>query len=99
MAGRYQVDGHTLASRRRFLTWASASAAFCLEQYKGGSDQLTALGDEHGLLLIMKRGRILSFDAAEKKAAEVFRTVARIHGTKRAKYVAPTLPYEVFVQT
>jgi catechol-2,3-dioxygenase len=69
-----------------------------LEQYRGGSDQFTALGDEHGLLLVMKRGRILSFDAEELKAAAVFRTAASVRGVKPTKYSFPNAPYEVIVE-
>ena len=69
-----------------------------LRQYKGGSDQFPALGDEHGLLLVIKRGRVLSFDAAEKKAAAVFRTEAAVRGVKQTKYSFPDFPYEVMVE-
>lgn len=70
-----------------------------LDQYKGGNDQFTALGDEHGLLLVMKRGRILSFDAKEKKAAAVFRTAASVRGVNRTNYRFPTFPYEIVVES
>jgi catechol-2,3-dioxygenase len=69
-----------------------------VEQYRGGSDQFTALGDEHGLLLVMKRGRVISFDAAEKKAVTVFRTAASVRGVQRTKYLMPGFPYEVSVE-
>jgi catechol-2,3-dioxygenase len=69
-----------------------------LEQYKGGDDQFTALGDEHGLLLVMKRGRVVSFDAEEKKAADVFRTAARVRGVKPTKFALPKYPYEISVE-
>jgi hypothetical protein len=68
-------------------------------QYKGGSDQFTALGDEHGLLLVMKRGRVLNFDpASDAKAARVFRTKLRVRGGKRADYRVPEFPYEIAVE-
>jgi hypothetical protein len=69
-----------------------------LDQYKGGDDQFRAIGDERGLLLVMKRGRILSFDAEEQKAAAVFRTVASVRGAELAKYLFPKFPYEVTVE-
>jgi hypothetical protein len=67
-------------------------------QYKGGSDEFTALGDEQGLLLVMKRGRVLSFDSEVKKAADIFRTTASVRGAKQVKYRFPKLPYEVSVE-
>ncbi len=68
-----------------------------VKQYKGASDQFAAVGDEHGLLLVMKRGRMLSFEAPEKKAATVFSTVAAIHGDRRTTYVFPDFPYKISV--
>jgi catechol 2,3-dioxygenase-like lactoylglutathione lyase family enzyme len=67
-------------------------------QYRGGSDQFTALGDEHGLLLIMKRGRVVSFDAEEKKAVSVFRTAASVRGAEKATHHIAGFPYEVVVE-
>jgi catechol-2,3-dioxygenase len=68
-----------------------------VDQYKGGSPQFTALGDEHGLLLVMQRGRIISFDAPEKKAVSVFRTSASLRGVRRARHRVTGFPYEVSV--
>jgi catechol-2,3-dioxygenase len=70
-----------------------------VDQYKGGSAQFTALGDEHGLLLVMQRGRVISFDAPEKKAVSVFRTAASVRGVRRVQYRVPGFPYEVSVET
>jgi catechol 2,3-dioxygenase-like lactoylglutathione lyase family enzyme len=70
-----------------------------LRQYRGGDDQFTALGDEQGLLLVMKRGRRLNFNpASDEKAARVFRTAARIRGERPAHYAFPQLPYEIAIE-
>jgi hypothetical protein len=69
-----------------------------VEQYRGGSDQFTALGDERGLLLVMRRGRVLSFDAPQRKAADVFRTTARVRGARATRFHVPNFPYEVVVE-
>lgn len=66
-------------------------------QYKGASDQFAALGDENGLLLVMKRGRVISFQSPEKKAVSVFPTTAVVRGDQRGNYVFPDFPYEVVV--
>jgi catechol-2,3-dioxygenase len=69
-----------------------------LDQYRGASDQFTALGDERGLLLVMKRGRILNFNAPDgAKAASVFHTAARVRGARQAKYAFPRFPYEISI--
>lgn len=69
-----------------------------LEQYRGGDDQFTAVGDERGLLLVMKRGRHLNFNPSDpEKAARVFRTVASVRGARRTAYRFPGLPYELSI--
>jgi catechol 2,3-dioxygenase-like lactoylglutathione lyase family enzyme len=70
-----------------------------VEPYRGGSDQFTALGDERGLLLVMRRGRILNFHpTSDEKAAQVFRTVAHVKGGRRTKVLLPGFPYELSVE-
>lgn len=69
-----------------------------LGEYRGASDQFAALGDEHGLLLVMRRGRLISFEAKEKKEVSVFPTVATVRGARTSKYTLPKFPYEVTVE-
>ena len=69
------------------------------EQYKGASDQFAAVGDEHGLLIVMKRGRVISFEAPVKKAVSIYSTTVAIRGARRTKYVFPKFPYELSVDT
>jgi hypothetical protein len=47
---------------------------------------------------VMQRGRVISFDAAEKKAVSVFGTAASVRGVKRAKYQVPEFPYEISLE-
>lgn len=72
---------------------ADLKEAFGLGQYKRGSDQFTAIGDELGLLLVMKRGRILGFD--EGRPAGVFATTAALRTAGTAQYMTPGFPYQV----
>jgi len=70
-----------------------------LAQYRGGDDQFRAAGDEHGLLLVMKRGRILNFNPANQdKAARVYPTAARVRGSRQATYRFPKFPYELSIE-
>jgi catechol 2,3-dioxygenase-like lactoylglutathione lyase family enzyme len=69
-----------------------------VEQYRGGSEQFTALGDERGLLLVMQRGRVISFDAEERKPVSVFRTAATVRGTGQTRYAFAAFPYVVSVE-
>jgi catechol-2,3-dioxygenase len=70
-----------------------------LDQYRDGSAQFMAIGDERGLLLAMKRGRVISFDSPQKKAVTVFRTAATVRGGKAARLAFPGFPYEVTTQS
>jgi catechol 2,3-dioxygenase-like lactoylglutathione lyase family enzyme len=68
-------------------------------QYRGADDNFLALGDESGLLLIMKRGRILNFNpASTEKAAAVFQTRVWITGPAPAEYRWDDFPYSLTIQ-
>jgi catechol 2,3-dioxygenase-like lactoylglutathione lyase family enzyme len=70
-----------------------------LDPYIGSSDLFTAVGDQHGLLLVMKRGRILNFNqASDEKAARVYRTSARVRGSRAMTYHFSGFPYEIQVE-
>lgn len=77
---------------------ATASAlghALDLPLYGAASDAFAALGDEDGLLLVMKRGRNLGFDAG--KPAEVFPTGVHLRGPRPMRYQPPGLPHQITV--
>ena len=68
-------------------------------QYRGGDANFTALGNEAGLLLVMKRGRILNFQPqSDEKAARVFATGVRVRGVAPATYPIPGFPYTLTVE-
>ena len=67
--------------------------------YGRGSDVFTALGDERGLLLVMKRGRVISLASPQKKEAAVYRTAASVHAAHQRKHVISGFPYEVAIET
>lgn len=71
--------------------------ALGLEQYRGGDDNFRALGDEHGLLLVIIRGRRWGY---EEKAppTDIFPTVAEIRSSPAGKFTVPNHPYEIFVK-
>lgn len=66
--------------------------------YRKGSDVFTALGDENGLLLVVKRGRLLSLASPQKKEAGVFPTIATLQGELAKRHSIPGFPYEVTVK-
>ena len=64
-------------------------------QYRGGDEQFMALGDEHGLLLVFHRGRVISLASERTKAADVFPVVARVRGATGAKPLLESYPYTI----
>lgn len=80
-------------------TAAKVGAVAGVEQYRGGDDQFRAMGDEHGLLLIMKRGRVLNFRPESKeKASEVFPTGVVANGKEAAEHDFPGFPYNLAIR-
>ncbi len=63
-----------------------------LQQYRGGSEQFMAIGDEHGLLLVMKRGRRAFGNG---KPREVFPTQAVIRGERSSEHEIPGYPHRI----
>jgi hypothetical protein len=69
---------------------------FVLPTYRGASGDFTALGDEHGLLLVMRRGRILDFNhESQEKAAKIFPTRVRLRAPAGVRLTLDGFPYEV----
>ncbi|HSR50154.1 MAG TPA: glyoxalase/bleomycin resistance/dioxygenase family protein [Acidobacteriota bacterium] len=70
-----------------------------VSEYRGRSDVFTALGDESGLLLVMKRGRILNFDpSSQEKAASIFPTSVRVRGLRSENFSISGYPYQISVE-
>jgi hypothetical protein len=79
-------------------TAATLKDAAAVTQYKGGSDQFMAMGDEYGLLLVMKRGRIIDFSSKPETGVRVYRTGVTIRGAKAARHQLPGYPYELVLE-
>ena len=69
--------------------------AFDLVQYRKGYENFQAIGDETGLLLVMKRGRNMSSGSNRAQPAEIFPTEADIHGARAMDFSIPDLPYKI----
>lgn len=70
-------------------------AAAGLNGYGQASEQFAAIGDEAGLLLVMKRGRIISFDSPQTKAVDVFPTTAHIRAGGSREHSLKGFPYNL----
>lgn len=77
-------------------TVANLRPALALDPYRGTSDAFAALGDEEGLVLVMRRGRILNFNReSEDKAARVYPTVVHLRGAVADHVRIDNFPYEI----
>jgi hypothetical protein len=76
-------------------TVGSLTDMAAVSQYKGGSDQFAAMGDEYGLLLIMKRGRVVDFTGNEANGVRVYPTTINIRGAKTATHQIAGYPYQL----
>ena len=72
------------------------SRRFGLEGYRGSSADFAALGDEHGLVLVMRRGRIINFNPdSQEKAVRIFPTRIRLRATAGPSLKLDGFPYEI----
>ena len=67
-------------------------------QYKGGDSDFTAMGDEYGLLLVMKRGRVIDFTGNAGNGARVYPTGINFRGAKAAKHQLGSYPYNLTIE-
>jgi catechol-2,3-dioxygenase len=74
-----------------------ASAA-ALAPYRGASDLFTAMGDEYGLLLVMKRGRVIDFTSNPHNAVRVYRTGVTLRGAAAATHRLADYPYRLDIE-
>ena len=69
-----------------------------LTPYKGGDSDFTAMGDEYGLVLVMKRGRVIDFTGNADNGVRVYRTGINLRGSKAAKHQLPSHPYHLTIE-
>ena len=68
-----------------------------VSQYKGGDGQFMAMGDEYGLLLVMKRGRVIDFTGNADHGVRIYRTGISVRGAKASKHQLAGLPYHLTI--
>lgn len=69
-----------------------------LASYKGGDDNFTAMGDEYGLLLVMKRGRVVDFTGNAEHGVRPYPTGVNVRGPKAATHKLPAHPYRLTIE-
>ncbi len=66
--------------------------------YRGGDGDFTAMGDEFGLLLVMKRGRIIDFTGNPDNGARVYPTSVNLRGSKPATHQLASHPHRLTIE-
>ena len=69
-----------------------------LSPFKAGNGELMAMGDEWGLLLLMKRGGIVDFSGNADHGVRVYRTGINLRGPKAATHQLASYPYHVTIE-
>ena len=77
---------------------ATLKDAAAVSEYKASSDQFAAMGDEYGLLLVMKRGRVIDFTSNPDNGVRVYPTGVTVRGPKAAKHRLADYPYQIDVE-
>ena len=75
------------------------SSSFNLNQYKGGDANFRAIGDENGLLLVMKKGRVWEGHTTISKTPGTHKTTVTIKAGKNKKWVPSNYPFEINVKS
>ena len=79
-------------------TAATLTGVAAVSQYRDASDQFAALGDEHGLLLVMKRGRIIDFTSDPGHGVRVYGTTVTVRGAKASTHRFADYPYQLRIE-
>jgi catechol-2,3-dioxygenase len=74
------------------------SETFALTEYKQGNAEFRAIGDEQGLLLVMKKGRVWMGNTDTPKTPGIYKTVAQLKVKTDKKWSPQNYPYEILSQ-
>ena len=74
-------------------------SSFNLKQYRGGDEQFRAIGDENGLLLVIRKGRIWESHTRISKTPGIAKTVVTIKADKAGKWAPENYPFEIISKT
>lgn len=70
-------------------------SVFGLQAYKGGDANFRAMGDENGLLLLIKRGRVWESHTNISKTPQTIKTGVSIRAGKGKKWSSEKYPFEI----
>lgn len=73
-------------------------SSFNLSQYRGGDENFRAIGDENGLLLVMKKGRVWEGHTNISRTPDTIKTAVIIKADKTGKWAPKNYPFEINVK-
>ena len=74
-------------------------SSFGLNQYRGGDENFRAIGDENGLLLVIKKGRVWESHTNFSRIPNTSKTAVTIKAVKNQKWAPKNYPFEINVNT
>ena len=74
-------------------------SSFNLDQYKGGGENFRAIGDENGLLLVIKKGRVWEGHTNISRTPNTIKTAVTIKSGKYEKWLTKNYPFEINVKS
>lgn len=74
-------------------------SSFDLNQYRNGDRNFRAIGDENGLLLIIKKGRVWESHTNISKSPDTIKTSVTIKAGANKKWTPNNYPFEINVKT
>ena len=73
-------------------------SSFGLNQYRGGDENFRAIGDENGLLLVIKKGRVWESHTNISRTPDTIKTAVTIKADKKEKWKPKNYPFEINVK-
>ncbi len=74
-------------------------SAFNMNQYRGGDENFRAIGDENGLLLVIKKGRVWESHTNISRTPGTIKTAVTIRAEKNERWMPKNYPFEINVET
>ena len=73
-------------------------SSFSLNQYRGGDANFRAIGDENGLLLVIKKGRVWESHTNISRTPGTIKTAVTINADKNETWKPVNYPFEISVK-
>ena len=73
-------------------------SSFKFEQYRGGDENFRDIGDENGLLLVIKKGRVWESHTNISRTPDTIKTSVTIKADKTDSWQPANYPFEINVK-